>query len=63
MNKGVSIAGGSELRSTDRSVARRVRGLTRAAPGLKSEGKVFADPGAVGVTTDIPALPAEGCGW
>ena len=61
MNKGVST--GSELRSTERSVARRVRGMTRAAPGLESEEKVFADPGAVGVTIDIPALPTEGWGW
>ncbi len=63
VNKGVSIPGGSELRSTDRSVARRVRGLTRAAPGLESEEKLLADPRGVGVTMDIPALPTEGCGW
>ena len=29
VNKGVSIAGGSEFSSMDRSVARRVRGLRR----------------------------------
>ena len=61
VNKGVSIAGGSEFSSMDRSVARRVRGLTRDAPGLESDGEVVADPGEV--TIDIPALPADACGW
>ena len=57
MNSGVSMAGGSELRSMDRSVARRVSGLTRAAPGLESDGEVVADVGEV--TMDMPDPEAE----
>lgn len=51
--------GGSEFRSIDKSVALRVTGLTKAAPGLLSDGEVVVDVGVV--TIDIPG--PEGDDW
>lgn len=60
MNNGVSMAGGSEFKSMDRSVARRVRGLTRPAPGLGMEGECVGLVGEVEVRIDMADAGVEG---
>lgn len=58
---GVGGAAGSELSSIDRSVARRVSGLTDAAPGLCSEEEGVADVGVVRMDMLEPGV--EDRGW
>ena len=63
VNRGVSIGAGSELRSIERSVARRVKGLTRAGFELGSEGDAEGDEVTMDMLWPRVAGWIGGWGW